>query len=97
MVWLEGGQGEVGEGVMDQHLALGACTPQISPPGPAPPPPTNPPGLPPLPRRSYPDPPSPLEASGQRSVGVVGVRTEESPPPPPGWCTYFGGLQFKFS
>ena len=42
--------------VMDQCLALGACTPQIAPPAP-PPPPTYPPGPPPPRAKSPPDPP----------------------------------------
>ena len=59
---------------MDQRLALGACTPQIAPPGPRPP--TNPPGLPPAPRAKAPQTPPPI-APPRTPV--------PSPPPPPPW------------
>ena len=88
-----GGRGPV----MDQRLALGACTPQIAPPAPPSqnsPPRTPPPGggkspprppPSPLPEPPLRSPPSPLGAYGQQFVGggVVGVQNRGVAPPPP--------------
>ena len=71
---------------MDQRLALGACTPQIAPPGP--PSPNQPSRTPPLLGKSPPRPPHslapppPQGASYQRLVGgVVGIQNRGVPPP----------------
>ena len=75
---------------MDQRLALGACTPQIAPPGP--PSPNQPSRTPPLLGKSPPRsphslaPPPPQGASYQRLVGGGSWRPEpRGPPPGPLW------------
>ena len=75
--------------MMDQRLALGACTPQI-----APPPQTHPPGLPPPPSKSPPRPPpiapprTPLPSPPPFVTCDTGayaspVSVASCPPPPP--------------
>ena len=50
--------------MVDQRLALGACTPQIAPPGAPPPPRTNPPRTPPTPGPKPPPTPPPPRKCG---------------------------------